>query len=172
MKNIFSKISNEIHPAYFELAAAASTTPAPAASKLDTLLKLAKLSVCFSAAAFFISLIPSRNEPQALSPSLSSKQSIQALEQRFQLIGEILDYLLLKVQGEALPTQIADVRGRTCRVNVAKALLRIGPGKNFSPLMAVSEGFELLVDGEKDDWLQVISPTGEAAWISKDVVES
>ena len=50
--------------------------------------------------------------------------------------------------------------------------LRSGPGKNYSALMAVAEGTELIVDGEQDDWIRVISPTGELAWVSRQVVET
>jgi hypothetical protein len=55
-------------------------------------------------------------------------------------------------------------------VKSTKANLRTGPGKNNSPLMAVSKGTRLAVELRQGDWYRVISPTGMRAWVSADVV--
>lgn len=51
-----------------------------------------------------------------------------------------------------------------------KAHLRTGPGKDNSPLMAVSKGTRLAVETRSGDWYRVIAPTGMRAWVSSDVV--
>ena len=55
-------------------------------------------------------------------------------------------------------------------INVNKANLRTGPGKNNSPLMTVSKGTRLAVETRKGEWYRVIAPTGARAWVSSEVV--
>lgn len=52
-----------------------------------------------------------------------------------------------------------------------KVNLRTGPGKDNSPLMAVSKGTRLVVETRSGSWLRVVAPTGTRAWISSDVVD-
>lgn len=51
-----------------------------------------------------------------------------------------------------------------------KVHLRTGPGKDNSPLMAVSKGTRLAVEMRNGEWYRVIAPTGTRAWISSEMV--
>ncbi|MCO6432489.1 MAG: SH3 domain-containing protein [Deltaproteobacteria bacterium] len=51
-----------------------------------------------------------------------------------------------------------------------KVHLRTGPGKENSPLMAVTKGTRLTVETRSGDWYRVMAPTGRRAWVSADVV--
>jgi len=55
-------------------------------------------------------------------------------------------------------------------VTADKVLLRTGPGKENSPLMAVTKGTRLAVETRNGDWYRVIAPSGVRAWVSGDVV--
>lgn len=51
-----------------------------------------------------------------------------------------------------------------------KVYLRTGPGKNNSPLMAVSEGTRLAVETMQGEWYRVITPTGARAWVAAESI--
>ncbi len=53
---------------------------------------------------------------------------------------------------------------------VDKAQLRTGPGKDNSPLMAVTKGTRLAIETRQGEWYRVLAPTGARAWVSSDVV--
>ncbi len=55
-------------------------------------------------------------------------------------------------------------------VTADKVHLRTGPGKENSPLMAVTKGTRLAVETKNGDWYRVIAPTGARAWVSSDVI--
>lgn len=55
-------------------------------------------------------------------------------------------------------------------VKVAKANLRKEPRQDSGVVMTVAEGSRLLVEAEMTGWFSVNTPTGEKAWVSKDVV--
>ena len=55
-------------------------------------------------------------------------------------------------------------------VEVDKANLRAGPGKNHSALMTVKRGTRLVVETRQNDWLRITAPSGSRAWVSTDVV--
>ncbi len=55
-------------------------------------------------------------------------------------------------------------------VVVDKAQLRTGPGKDNSPLMAVSKGTRLVIETRQGDWYRVVAPSGARAWVSSDIV--
>ncbi len=55
-------------------------------------------------------------------------------------------------------------------VIVDKAHLRTGPGKDNSPLMAVTRGTRLAVETRQADWYRVIAPTGARAWVASEVL--
>lgn len=55
-------------------------------------------------------------------------------------------------------------------VTADKVHLRTGPGKENSPLMAVTKGTRLAVEMKNGEWYRVISPTGARAWVSEDVI--
>ena len=55
-------------------------------------------------------------------------------------------------------------------VTADKVHLRTGPGKDNSPLMAVTKGTRLAVETRKGDWYRVVAPSGVRAWVSADVV--
>ena len=102
---------------------------------------------------------------------MRARVDLQSIERRLDLVGEILNFLFTKVEGEASPEVKKELReSKTCRVSVPKAFLRVGPGKTFAPLMAVAEGATLLIEVDNGEWLQVVSPTGQSAWVSRDVV--
>lgn len=55
-------------------------------------------------------------------------------------------------------------------VSVAKAELRLGPGKNHSALMTVAKGSRLAVEARQGEWLRVFAPNGQRAWILSKLV--
>lgn len=59
---------------------------------------------------------------------------------------------------------------QTLTVMADKVFLRINPGKDASPLMAVTKGNKLVVEKRVGEWYRVIAPNGTRAWISSDVV--
>jgi hypothetical protein len=63
---------------------------------------------------------------------------------------------------EPLPS--ADLQIAT--VSVPKVDLRVGPGKEHSPLMQLSKGARLAVEARKGDWYRVFAPNGQRAWVS------
>jgi uncharacterized protein YraI len=63
---------------------------------------------------------------------------------------------------EPLPS--ADLQIAT--VSVAKVDLRVGPGKEHSPLMQLSKGARLAVEARKGDWYRVFAPNGQRAWVN------
>jgi SH3-like domain-containing protein len=67
---------------------------------------------------------------------------------------------------EPLPS--ADLQIAT--VSVAKADLRVGPGKEHSPLMQVGRGARLAVEARKGEWYRVFAPNGQRAWIHSGLV--
>ena len=67
---------------------------------------------------------------------------------------------------EPLPS--ADLQIAT--VSVAKADLRVGPGKEHSPLMQVGRGARLAVEARKGEWYRVFAPNGQRAWIHSSLV--
>lgn len=55
-------------------------------------------------------------------------------------------------------------------VSVDKANLRTGPGLSHSPLMEVAKGSRLVVEKREGEWLRVIAPNGNRAWVSSSVI--
>ena len=51
-----------------------------------------------------------------------------------------------------------------------KVHLRTGPGKENSPLMAVTKGTRLAVETKNGGWYRVIAPTGARAWVSEETI--
>lgn len=68
-----------------------------------------------------------------------------------------------RVESSAADMQVATVI-------VDKAHLRTGPGRENSPLMAITKGTRLAVETRSGDWYRVIAPSGVRAWVSSDVV--
>ena len=107
--------------------------------------------------------------------------------------GYILDHLNSEQGSPALPTPSIDTssggtssggivaaqqtrranynRVTLCKVSVPKANLRSGPGLTYAPLMTVGAGSELVVEEQRGDWLRVVTPTSERAWVAKEVVQ-
>lgn len=177
MKNTFLNQSDKIHPGYFEFVRQPQSEPLQVVpDRVDYLIKLVKLFALSSVTILSLSLLPSFRKSEAmvtapLPAPLSLPSDYQAIERRLELVGEILNYLFTRVEGEpSVSMKREALHSQTCRVNVPKAFLRVGPGKNFAPLMAVSEGSTLVVEVENGEWLQVVSPTGQSAWVSRDVV--
>lgn len=57
------------------------------------------------------------------------------------------------------------------RVINAKAMIRSGPSKTSTPLMAISEGTRLVQIGSSGKWLQVYAPSGEIGWVMEELTE-
>ena len=64
---------------------------------------------------------------------------------------------------EPTPSSASDLTIAT--VDVEKAELRLGPGKNHSALMTVAKGSRLAVEARQGEWLRVFAPNGQRAWI-------
>ncbi|MEY4667616.1 MAG: Bacterial domain [Pseudomonadota bacterium] len=69
---------------------------------------------------------------------------------------------------EPTPASSADLTIAT--VEVEKAELRLGPGKNHSPLMTVAKGSRLAVEARQGEWLRVFAPNGQRAWVQSRLV--
>jgi hypothetical protein len=69
---------------------------------------------------------------------------------------------------EPTPASSADLTIAT--VDVEKAELRLGPGKNHSSLMTVAKGSRLAVEARQGEWLRVFAPNGQRAWIQSQLV--
>ncbi len=69
---------------------------------------------------------------------------------------------------EPTPSSSADLTIAT--VDVEKAELRLGPGKNHSALMTVAKGSRLAVEARQGEWLRVFAPNGQRAWVQSKVV--
>jgi hypothetical protein len=57
----------------------------------------------------------------------------------------------------------------TVEVVVPKAVLRTGPGEEHSSLMEIQRGSVLVVEAREGDWLRVVSPKGQRAFIRSDL---
>ncbi len=57
------------------------------------------------------------------------------------------------------------------RVIGEKVNLRVRPGKKHSPIQQVAKGTELIVESEVGEWFQIITPTGQRAYVHSTVVE-
>ena len=62
------------------------------------------------------------------------------------------------------PAHEAEITGK--RVNI-----RTGPGKNFTRILKVSEGYRVVVTGRRDEWLRIRMPAECLLWIWKDYVK-
>ena len=69
---------------------------------------------------------------------------------------------------EPTPSSSADLTIAT--VDVEKAELRLGPGKNHSALMTVAKGSRLAVEARQGEWLRVFAPNGQRAWVQSKLV--
>jgi hypothetical protein len=69
---------------------------------------------------------------------------------------------------EPTPASSADLTIAT--VEVDKAELRLGPGKNHSALMTVAKGSRLAVEARQGEWLRVFAPNGQRAWVQSRLV--
>lgn len=69
---------------------------------------------------------------------------------------------------EPTPAGSADLTIAT--VEVEKAELRLGPGKNHSSLMTVAKGSRLAVEARQGEWLRVFAPNGQRAWVQSKLV--
>lgn len=93
------------------------------------------------------------------------------LEERFQKISTVLSYLLNQrilatPQGSGTEGELP-----VATVIVDKAYLRTGPGKEHSPVMALSRGTRLVVERQEGSWYEVTGPTGQRLWAAGEVIE-
>ena len=102
-----------------------------------------------------------------------TSQPLPDLEERFRKIGSVLGYLLRERQHVAKcgmenqePEDLPVVT-----VTEPKAYLRSGPGKQHSPVIAISKGTRLVVEESVGEWKRVIAPTGNSMWIAASVVD-
>lgn len=68
----------------------------------------------------------------------------------------------------SIPQMQEDVQVAT--VLAEKAYLRSGPGKNNSPVMALTRGARLTIETREGGWYRVFAPNGTRAWIDAEVV--
>ncbi len=68
------------------------------------------------------------------------------------------------------PTPASSAALTIATVEVAKAELRLGPGKNHSALMSVAKGSRLAVEARQGEWLRVFAPNGQRAWVHSKLV--
>jgi hypothetical protein len=62
----------------------------------------------------------------------------------------------------------SDVQVATIAVD--KADLRLGPGRNHSPLMSLRRGSRLAIEARQGEWYRVFAPNGQRAWIHSSLV--
>ena len=55
-------------------------------------------------------------------------------------------------------------------ISLDKADLRLGPGKNHSPLMSLRKGSRLAIEARQGEWYRVFAPNGQRAWIHASAV--
>jgi hypothetical protein len=70
--------------------------------------------------------------------------------------------------GELAPSAGNEMQIAT--VSAEKADLRLGPGRNNSPLMTVARGSRLAVEARQGEWYRVFAPNGQRAWVHSSVV--
>ena len=93
------------------------------------------------------------------------------LEERFQKISTVLSYLLNQRTSAPLPGSVAEGELPVATITADKAYLRSGPGKEHSPVMAMSRGTRLVVERQEGNWYQVTGPTGQRLWAAGEVLE-
>jgi hypothetical protein len=64
----------------------------------------------------------------------------------------------------------ADADLQVATISVDKADLRLGPGRNHSPLMTLGRGSRLMVEARQGEWYRVFAPNGERAWVAASLV--
>ena len=161
---------SKIHESYYQMAAALQI-PLPRSvqhSYLTLCVLVSKVIFFLSVSALAISFIPR----SAVSETRIVESVPAKFDPRIEVIGEAVGYLLENAYASPKTVASPIEQSKTCRIAVPKAALRSGPGKSYSALMAVAEGTVLVIDGEQDGWLRVLSPTGSLAWVSKEVVKS
>lgn len=177
MKNILFTRSPDIHPSYYEQAFGKDAVAPMQHTKtisvsLSQIVQIAELFALLAVSVFFLHGLQARSPQLVSSPEQQVHvQPTNDVDQKFERVGEILDFLLKSQIGTANVTASRPESSKTCRVAVSKAVLRAGPGKNFSPLMSLDQNTDLLVQSEAADWLQVVSPLGKPAWIARDLVQ-
>lgn len=176
MKNIVLPLSSEIHPSYFEYAYGKQPVAQSSSKfKLPSLTQLVHVSELCVLLVITILVVGSYRLNVQLPPpatTTTAESNSPDVEKQLEQVGQILDYLLKKVENPPPLASSSDATpAKSCRIAVAKAVLRTGPGKDFSPLLTLAQDSELLVEDEAAEWLQVIAPTGQKAWVSKQVVK-
>ena len=76
--------------------------------------------------------------------------------------------LAKKVSDVKPPSAEAELQIAT--ITADKADLRLGPGKNNSPLMTLRRGSRLAVEERQGEWYRVFAPNGQRAWIHSSLV--
>lgn len=103
---------------------------------------------------------------------------VKEVEHNIQNITKVLTYLhgaITEAVGEPVPADTheqdesssADLP--TVTVIVPKANLRAAPDIDSKAIAAVSEGTQLVIDTAAGEWFGVTAPSGERAWIRKDL---
>lgn len=104
------------------------------------------------------------------------------IDRRLHLISEILQAtvpVVTRLERERLTEsgatgsremRASSADGGIATVTVERANLRSGPSMDAAQTLNVPRGARLMVVGALGDWVQVLSPSGDVAWVSKDVV--
>lgn len=104
----------------------------------------------------------------------------KTLESELEGVTEALHFLVKEVKAQYEPaiepaqvSQSALISShllKVASVSANKVYLRTGPGIEHSPLMAVKNGSRLIVEEDAGEWLRVIAPSGERAWVKGELV--
>lgn len=156
---------------------------------------LGYLGVFLSGMLFSFSIISGPEPTSAAMPSVEVKRipiverirverhrhlrRVKEVEVNIQRIAKVLTYLhgaITEAVGE--PSDMSDpqlnkdqpsAHPPTVTVIVPKANLRVAPDINSEAIAAVSEGTQLLLETAVGEWLGVVAPSGERAWIRSDL---
>ncbi|MGI6524043.1 MAG: SH3 domain-containing protein [Bdellovibrionota bacterium] len=102
---------------------------------------------------------------KSINPPLKQVYNRSSNRNRVNQVNQERESLLTPVQSRKTTEEMP-----IATVVVDKANLRAGPGMNHSPMMSIAKGTRLAIETRSGDWFRVVAPTGERAWISKDIV--
>lgn len=114
---------------------------------------------------------------KALSFPFSYETKLRSLEEDLENLTKVTSFLVDKEVSKSTPTKTDIALGgalepvKIALVTSSRANLRTGPGLHFPKAADVLLGTELFIVGERDQWLNVLSPVGERVWINSELVK-
>jgi hypothetical protein len=111
---------------------------------------------------------------KAVEESKSLRQELALTKSELLLAKEQVQAVLstpVRRTGSVTSAPVSAPRGDvvTVEVIVPKATLRTGPGEEHSSLMEIQRGSILVVEAREGEWLRVVSPKGQRAYIRSDL---